>query len=89
MTDVIDYKNGYISGIDSHPQAIPLKFIKSLIELYSNQDDLILDPFMGSGSTGVACKELSRNYIGFEFYLKYVEMARRRITTKTLKKLLG
>lgn len=45
----------------------------------SNKGDLIYDPFMGSGTTGVACKELGRNFIGCEIDKNYFEIAKKRI----------
>ena len=53
--------------------------MKWIIEKYSKKGDSILDPFMGSGTTGVACKELGRNFIGIEIEPKYFEIAKRRI----------
>ena len=50
-----------------------------LIKTYSNKGDVILDPFMGSGSTGVACVNLDRDFIGFELDPKYFEMSQKRI----------
>ena len=88
MTDLINYQNGYLNGKDSHPQAIPLTLTKQLIELFSDKNDLILDPFFGSGTTGVACKELHRDYMGFEYFIKYVELARRRLTKDIIKTIL-
>jgi len=88
LTDVIEYRNGYICGKDLHPQAIPLDLVKTFVSLFSDKGDLVLDPFFGSGTTGLACKELRRDYVGFEFYLKYVEMGRRRITRKDINRLL-
>jgi site-specific DNA-methyltransferase (adenine-specific) len=50
-----------------------------LIELYTYRDDLVLDPFMGSGSTALAAKETGRHYVGFDTEPEYVELARQRI----------
>ena len=47
-----------------HPSQKPMKLIIQIIANFTNQDDLILDPFLGSGTTVVACKQLKRNYIG-------------------------
>lgn len=63
----------------NHPTQKPLKILKELITCVSNPNDLILDPFMGSGSTCVACAELGRRYIGIELEDKYYEIANKRI----------
>ena len=63
-----------------HPTQKPLKVMRRLIELASRPDDLILDPFAGVGSTGVAAVELGRRFIGIDAEEAYVEAARRRIS---------
>jgi len=63
----------------SHPTQKPLKLIEHLIEIHSNPNDLILDPFIGSGTTAVACKRLKRNFIGIDISEKYVKLAEQRI----------
>lgn len=63
-----------------HPTVKPLKLIKWLIEHYTNKGDMICDPFMGSGTTAVACKEMNRDFIGFEINPEYVEMANKRLS---------
>ena len=50
-----------------------------LVGLLSNEGDIIVDPFMGSGTTGVSCKKLNRKFIGVEQNKEYVEIARQRI----------
>ena len=62
-----------------HPTQKPLLILKKLIEVGSNKGDIVLDPFMGVGSTAVACKELGRNYIGCEIDRKYISLARLRL----------
>jgi len=62
-----------------HPTQKPLDLIKTLVQLTTKKGDLVLDPFMGSGTTAVACKELNRKYIGFEKSKTYVDAARRRV----------
>lgn len=61
-----------------HPTQKPLKLMRELILRHTNKDDIVLDPFMGSGSTGVACKELQRNFMGFEIDQKYYNTAKKR-----------
>jgi DNA modification methylase len=57
------------------PLELPLKHIKS----WSKKSDLVLDPFMGSGTTGIACKELGRDFIGIELDEEYFNIAKDRI----------
>ena len=54
-----------------HPTIKPLPIIRNLVENSSREGALVLDPFMGSGTTAVACKELNRNFIGFEINPDY------------------
>lgn len=86
MTDVIEYQNGYRGkGKDWHPQAIPLKLTQTFVELLSNKGDLVLDPFMGSGTTAVACKQLNRRFIGFEISEEYCKIANKRLSQENIK----
>lgn len=62
-----------------HPTQKPIYVMKWLIERLTNKGDTILDPFMGSGSTCVACEELSRDYIGIELDDNYYNIAKERI----------
>jgi len=64
-----------------HPTQKSLKFMQELIEKHSNKNETILDPFMGSGSTLVACKNTNRNGIGIELDKKYFDIAEKRIKT--------
>lgn len=62
-----------------HPTQKPVEMLKYLIKTYTNEGDLVLDNCMGSGSTGVACKQLNRSFIGYELNKKYYEIAKNRI----------
>jgi len=62
-----------------HPTMKDLDVIKYLVKLLSNTGDTVLDCFMGSGTTGVACKDLGRNFVGIERDDKYFEVASNRI----------
>lgn len=62
-----------------HPAQKPIDLLNQYIQLHSNPEDTILDPFMGSGSTGVACKNLNRNFIGMELNPDYFQIAKQRI----------
>ena len=56
-----------------------MALLEYLIKTYSNENDTILDFTMGSGSTGVACLQTNRNFIGIELDAEYYEMAKQRI----------
>lgn len=62
-----------------HPAPFPITLVEKLIRYYSYEDDVVFDPFMGSGTTGVACKNLNRNFIGIELDETYFEIAKKRI----------
>lgn len=63
----------------NHPTQKPVQLMKRCVELWTNEGDLVLDFTMGSGSTGVACKELGRRFIGIDKNKEYVEIARERM----------
>lgn len=62
-----------------HPTQKPEGLIKRFVDILSNEGDWILDPFMGSGTTGVAAKKENRNFIGIELSSEYYEIAKQRI----------
>lgn len=78
-TDIDFYEEARI-----HPTQKPLKLIERLIETSSNKGMIVLDPFIGSGSTALACKKLSRNFIGFEVDKKYYKQAKERLSQEFL-----
>lgn len=63
----------------NHPTQKPLELMKRCVQLFSNEGDTILDFTMGSGTTGVACVELNRNFIGIELNPEYFKIAEERI----------
>jgi DNA modification methylase len=65
-----------------HPAPFPVELPEQVIRLYTYEDDLVLDPFMGSGSTLVAASRLGRRYIGFDLDPDYVELARTRVANE-------
>lgn len=67
-----------------HPAVFPLELPLRHIKSWSNEGDTILDPFMGSGTTGIACKHLQRNFIGIELDDKYFQIAQDRINGELL-----
>ena len=64
-----------------HPTQKPVALIEYLIKTYTNEGDIVLDNCMGSGTTGVACINLNRNFIGIELDEKYFEIAKQRIAS--------
>ena len=70
-----DKKNGFL-----HPTQKPIALLEYLIKTYTNEGDVVLDNCMGSGSTGVACVNTNRNFIGIELDKDYFNIAKQRIT---------
>lgn len=69
-----------------HPTQKPVALCEYLIKTYSNENDVVLDNCMGSGSTGIACLNTNRNFIGIELDDKYFEVAKNRIETHSYQK---
>jgi len=65
-----------------HPAPFPIELPQKFINLYTFKDDLILDPFLGSGTTAIAAKNLERNFVGYEIEKEYIEIANNRIKTE-------
>lgn len=75
--NIIDVKN--IRGNKLHPTEKPVELNKIMIENSSNENDIVLDPFMGVGGCGVACQELNRRFIGIEIDENYFKIAQDRM----------
>ena len=63
-----------------HPAPFPVELPYRLIQLYTFKGEVVLDPFMGSGSTALAALKAGRRFIGYETNLEYVQLAQQRIT---------
>lgn len=72
------------NGRNVHPTQKPIALLEYLIKTYTNEGETVLDNCMGSGSTGVACINTNRNFIGFELDEKYFEIAKSRIENAIL-----
>jgi len=72
-----------------HPTQKPVSLFEYLIKTYTNEGDLVLDNCMGSGTTAVACKQLHRNFIGFETSKEYCNIANKRLDNTVISKKLG
>lgn len=73
------YECANIVGSKLHPTEKPVELMELYIKNSSNQGDIVLDPFLGSGTTAVAAIRTGRRYIGFELDAKYFEIAQKRI----------
>ena len=67
----------------THPAIFPIELARDHISSWSNPGDLVLDPFLGSGTTAVSAKELGRHFIGIEISPKYIAIARSRLASTT------
>ncbi len=66
-----------------HPAPFPVALPRRLIELYTFEGDLVLDPFIGAGTTAIAAKEAGRHYVGYETNADYVRLADKRLAALT------
>jgi len=66
-----------------HPNQKPVNLLTEMVEILTNAGQTVLDPFMGSGSAGVVCKNLNRNFIGIELDKGYFDIAKDRINNTT------
>jgi len=70
---------GISKAKNNHPTVKPIALMEYLVKLVSREGQVVLDPFMGSGTTGMACKRLDREFIGIEMMPDYMEIAKARI----------
>ena len=77
--DVLIIKREYWANKVKTPTRLPEELVSKLIAYGSNEGDIVLDPFMGSGTTAVCAKNMSRHYLGFEMVKDYVDFANKRI----------
>lgn len=74
-----------IRGLDNralHPTQKPEELLRRFIIASSNKKDIVLDPFLGSGTTAVVAERLGRNWIGIEKEKKYIQMAKKRMSAE-------
>jgi site-specific DNA-methyltransferase (adenine-specific) len=69
----------HADSYNHHPTKKPVELMQHLVKLVSAEGHTVLDPFMGSGSTGIACRQLNRKFIGYEKDPGYFKIACRRI----------
>jgi DNA modification methylase len=71
--------NTKVQSKEFHPTMKDLEVISKMIRILSNENDIVLDPFMGSGTTGMGCKKLNRHFIGIEINKEYFEITKTRL----------
>ena len=76
----------FSNEIKAHPTQKPVPLLEYLIKTYTNEGEVVLDATMGSGSTGVACVNTNRRFIGFELDEKFFKIAEQRIEEAQAKK---
>jgi site-specific DNA-methyltransferase (adenine-specific) len=70
------------SAVD-HPAPFPVELPRRVIQVYTRPGDVVLDPFMGSGSTAIAAKLTGRHYVGYELSAEYCQLAEKRVRETT------
>lgn len=85
--DVIESPVETIKG-NIHPAVYPEYVVQEFLKLLTRKDDIVLDPFMGSGTTGMVARKMERQYIGIEINPEYCEYANKRISNTTVENVL-
>ena len=81
---ILEFQKGHSKEAWLHPTAKPVNLLRWLIRTYSNEGDLVLDSFAGSGSTLIAAIEEKRDFIGIELSEKYFEICRKRVADRLM-----
>ncbi len=79
-----NYESRDVRDKDLHPATFPISLARRVIELFTHRGELVLDPFVGSGTTLVAAADCDRNAVGFDLLQKYVDLGKQRLNTKSL-----
>ena len=77
--DVWIIKREYWTGREKTPTKLPTELVRKILLFSSDEGDLVLDPFIGSGTVAVVAKSLGRHYLGFEIVPEYYEFAKKRL----------
>lgn len=83
--DVWFIKREYWTNAQKTPTKLPYELVEKILKYSSEEGDIVLDPFLGSGQVAVACKMLNRRYIGFEIVKEYYDFANRRLQNNLYK----
>jgi len=78
------YEKRDIRDKNIHPAVFPIALAKRVIALFTHRGELVVDPFVGSGTTLIAARDLDRNAVGFDIYPKYIELCRKRLAQERL-----
>jgi len=79
-----NYEARDIRDKSAHPATFPISLAKKVIELFTHKGELVLDPFVGSGTTLVAAKDIKRNAVGFDLQQKYIDLCEQRLAQASL-----
>lgn len=74
---------------DSHPCQLPIHLLERIILMSSDEGDIVLDPFIGTGTTAIAAKRLGRKYIGFDIDEKYINITKKKLEQENSKSKIG
>jgi site-specific DNA-methyltransferase (adenine-specific) len=77
---ILDYRS--LRDWKPHPTQKPVRLIRYLLEMYSKEGDIVLDPFVGTGTTAVACKQMKRDFIAIDNNQEYANIAKERLTSR-------
>jgi DNA modification methylase len=78
------YEGRDIRDKELHPATYPISLAKKCIELFTHQGELVIDPFVGSGTTLVAARDINRNAVGFDLHKKYIDLSKNRLSQQTI-----
>lgn len=78
------YEGRDVRDKNLHPATFPISLARKIIELFTHEGELVLDPFVGSGTTLVAARDLNRNAVGFDLQDHYVDLCRKRLQQSSL-----
>lgn len=79
----VNYEGRDTRNKEQHPATFPIALAKRVIELFSHEGELVLDPFVGSGTTLLAAQDLNRNAVGFDLQGKYIDLCWQRIANNS------
>lgn len=79
-----NYEKRDIRDKKLHPATFPISLAKKIVELFTHEGELVIDPFIGSGTTLVAAQDVNRNAVGFDLQEKYIELAQSRLANQNM-----